>query len=227
MREFSSVGVTPSRNPGQSSRPPRRRTRAFPLRCIVDTSILIDGKIATMAQLGFLPWKLMIPWLVVGELRNMVEFGIAPKQVRGKRGLAVLEYLQRLPGCSVVMLEAELPSNLTVDMHLVHLARTHQIPLMTNDVPLQEEARSQGVAVLSISALAHGLRPLFLPGDSLKLQITEAGKEPEQGRGFLEDGTMVVVEKGRKLVGQEVTVTVSRVLRTEAGDIIFVDPSKT
>lgn len=189
---------------------------------IVDTSVIIDGRIADVCDAGFVEGVLVVPRFVLRELQQIADAPDPLKRNRGKRGLEVLGRLQQSPRVTVEVAEVDFPDIREVDLKLVELARTRRgATLITNDHNLARVAELSGVEVLSLNELANALKPVVLPGEGLRVQVLREGREAGQGVAFLEDGTMVVVDQGRRFVGQAVDVTVTSVLQTAAGRMIF------
>lgn len=192
---------------------------------LVDTSVLIDGRIADIARTGFLRGPFLVPHFVLSELQHIADADDPLRRNRGRRGLEVLRQLQEEAGCRVEFLEEDVPNARDVDEKLVLLARRYGCPILTNDYNLNRVARLQGLEVLNINDLANAVKTLLLPGESVEVDIIQEGKEPGQGVGYLEDGTMVVVQEGRPYIGQRIRVTVTKVLQTSAGRMIFATPA--
>lgn len=188
---------------------------------IVDTSVLIDGRIAEIAEAGFIEGPLLIPQFVLRELQQVADSSDGSKRLRGRRGLDILLRLQKLPGLAVRIVDEDFPKIREVDLKLLELAKVHRCKVMTNDFNLNKVAQVRGVEVLNINALANALRPVVLPGEVMRVLILREGKEPGQGVAYLDDGTMVVVENARKMISRTVDVTVTSVLQTDAGKMIF------
>ena len=188
---------------------------------ILDTSAIIDGRIAEVCAAGFLGGPLLVPRFVVRELQQIADSPDILRRTRGKRGFDVLQRLQQLPGARVRLDDRDVPGERDVDQKLVELARATGGRLVTTDSNLAKVAELSGIAALNVNDLASALRPAALPGETLHLHVVREGKEAGQGVGYLDDGTMVVVDHGRKLIGQVVDVTVTSVLQTPAGRMIF------
>lgn len=197
-------------------------------RVVVDTSAIIDGRIADIVKTGFLPGPLVVPRFVLGELHRLADLPDPLRRNRGKRGLDVLARLQKEPNVRLEILEADTDDDdpLDVDAQLVVVARSLHCPIVTNDYNLNRVASIQDVSVLNVNELANAVRIVLLPGEELALKITQEGKEFGQGVGYLDDGTMVVVENGRHLLNTTTSVVVSRVLQTVAGRMIFAHPKQ-
>ena len=188
---------------------------------VVDTSVLIDGRIADVAASGFVQGRLLIARFVLEELQRVADSGDPLRRSRGRRGLAVVEELKRQVHVTCEVVDLDFPGTPEVDAKLVKLARAREAAMMTNDFNLNRLASIQGVRVLNLNDLANALKPIVSSGESLDLTIVKEGKEPHQGVGYLDDGTMVVVEGGRDHLDREVHVTVTSVLQTAAGRMIF------
>lgn len=188
---------------------------------IVDTSSLIDGRIADIVEAGFISGSLIIPRFVLEELQHIADSYDATRRVRGRRGLEVLNRLQNEIDIHVQISEVDFKEIPEVDGKLVRLGKLLGCAIITNDFNLNQVAKIQGVQVLNINDLANVVRPVVMPGEELVVRIIQDGKEPGQGVGFLDDGTMIVVEDGRRYMNTEQTVAVTRVLQTSAGRMIF------
>lgn len=193
---------------------------------LVDTSVIIDGRIADIAVAGFVPGRLLVPRFVLAELQNIADSEDAMRRGRGRRGLEVLNRLRETPGIEVEVIEQDAPEIKEVDAKLVALAQLRGCNVLTTDYNLNRVAQIQGVRVLNINELANAIRPVVLPGEELHVHVVQAGKEKNQGVGYLADGTMIVVENGDKLIGQDVMTEVTRVFQTVAGKMIFAAPKK-
>ena len=191
-------------------------------RCIlVDTSAIIDGRIAEITHTGFVDGDLLIPRFVLEELQYVADSPDSLKRNRGRRGLDVLNRLQKDHNVEVQITEIDVPDQDGVDSKLVSLAKRSAYSLLTTDFNLNKVAELQGIKVLNINDLANSLKPTLIPGEELNLHITQEGKEETQGVGFLDDGTMVVVEGGHRYLNSQLPVVITRVLQTSAGRIIF------
>lgn len=193
---------------------------------LVDTSVIIDGRIADIAVAGFIPGRLLIPRFVLAELQNIADSEDAMRRSRGRRGLEVLNRLRDTNGIEVEIIEEDVQAIKEVDAKLVSLAQTFSCDVLTTDYNLNRVAQIQGVRVLNINELANAIRPVVLPGEEMLVRVVQLGKEKNQGVGYLADGTMIVVENGDKLMGQEVSTEVTRVFQTVAGKMIFAVPRK-
>src|SRR3954468_21378503 len=188
---------------------------------ILDTSVIIDGRIADIAETGFLDGVLVIPQFVLRELQLVADSADSMKRNRGRRGLDVLQRLQKISTVNIQIVEEDFPQVREVDMKLIELAKIYDCKIVTNDFNLNKVAQVRGVEVLNINELANGLKPLVLPGETMRVFILKEGKEPSQGVAYLDDGTMVVVDNARKLIGKTIDVSVTSVLQTTAGKMIF------
>lgn len=188
---------------------------------LVDTSAIIDGRIAEITHTGFVDGELLIPRFVLDELQYVADSPDSLKRNRGRRGLDVLNRLQKDHNIEVQISEIDVPDEDGVDSKLVSLAKQSDYSLLTTDFNLNKVAELQGVKVLNINDLANSLKPTLIPGEELNLHITQEGKEESQGVGFLDDGTMVVVEGGNRYLNSQLPVVITRVLQTSAGRIIF------
>lgn len=193
---------------------------------IVDTNAIIDGRIADIVQTGFVQGTLLIPRFVLDELRHIADSQDPLRRIRGRRGLDMLTQLQKGSDVPVQISDIDFEDIPEVDSKLIMLARTLHCPVVSNDLNLNRVASLQGVKVLSINELANALKPVLLSGEDMTLRIVQEGKEAGQGVGFLDDGTMVVVEGGRRYLDSEITITVTRVLQTAAGRMIFAQPKE-
>lgn len=194
---------------------------------LIDTSAIIDGRIADLARTGFLSGPLIVPRFILRELQRIADSDDPTRRKRGRRGLDVLNRLQKEALIPVRLSDIDIEEIGDVDGKLVQLARIHHFPLLTTDYNLNRVAQLQGVTVLNLHDLAQAVRPVVQPGEELSVQLVHEGKEYGQGVGYLDDGTMVVVEDARDRIGQRVTVTVTRLLPTSAGRIIFAHQTAT
>jgi len=188
---------------------------------LLDTSVIIDGRIADIARTGFLFGTLIIPRFVLNELQYIADSADSLRRQRGRRGMEVLSELQKDASVPVRISDLDVEGVREVDDKLVVLARQLRAPILTNDYNLNRVAELQGVPVLNVNELANAVKSVLLPGEPLAVNIIQEGKEAGQGVGYLDDGTMVVVEDGREYLHQQVTVTVTKVLQTAAGRMIF------
>jgi uncharacterized protein YacL len=191
---------------------------------VVDSSAIIDGRIAEIVESGFLFGTLVVPRFVLDEIQHIADSPDALRRNRGRRGLEILARMQKDAPTPVVVVEDDAPEVAEVDAKLVALAKRYSRAVLTNDFNLNRVAGLQGVRVLNINSLANAVKPALLPGEELRVRVIQQGKEAGQGVGFLDDGTMIVVEGGARLVDTEADVEVTRVLQTVAGRMIFAQP---
>ena len=210
-RGIRALGVTTSKPGVSSSTAPK----------ILDTSAAIDGRIADMVDLGFIGGPFVVPQFVLNEMQGIADSSDPLKRARGRRGLSILERLQGTEGLEMRITDQDFPKVKTVDAKIVAVAKSGGYTVVTNDFNLTKVAELQGVRVLNVHQLAHALRPVVLPGEVVQVTVQKEGKEPGQGVGYLEDGTMVVVEDGVAQMGASVKAVVTSVLQTSAGRLIF------
>lgn len=191
---------------------------------VLDTSCIIDGRIEELLDTGFIEGQILVPQFVLQELQQIADAANDQKRIRGRRGLDILNRMQKAYPERLIIHPADYEDIATVDAKLVHFAQEINGMLLTNDYNLSKVANLQKVSVLNVNDLAQAIRPIYLPGDSLELKIIKQGKEPTQGVGYLEDGTMVVVEEGKGYVGGDLKVIVTSALQTSAGRMIFAKP---
>jgi uncharacterized protein YacL len=194
---------------------PRKRFK------ILDTSVIIDGRIADICETGFMDGTLVIPQFVLKELQLVADSSDSMKRNRGRRGLDILQKIQKMSGVDVMISDMDFPEIREVDLKLIELGRALQGKIVTNDFNLNKVAQLRGVEVLNINELANSLKPVVLPGEIMKVFILKEGKEYNQGVAYLDDGTMVVVDNARKMIGRTIDVVVTSVLQTTAGKMIF------
>ncbi len=188
---------------------------------ILDTSVIIDGRIADLCETGFLDGTLVIPQFVLKELQAIADSSDTLRRNRGRRGLDILQKIQKMASVDVTISDLDFPDVREVDLKLIELARTLQGKIVTNDFNLNKVAQLRGVDVLNINLLANALKPVVLPGEIMKVFILKEGKEYNQGVAYLDDGTMVVVDNARKMISKTIDVVVTSVLQTTAGKMIF------
>lgn len=193
---------------------------------LLDTSVIIDGRIADVARTGFLPGTLLITRFVLAELQYIADSPDSLRRQRGRRGIEVLSQLQRDPSIQVRMSDIDVEGVREVDNKLVILARQLRCPILTNDYNLNRIAELQGVIVLNVNELANAVKSVLLPGELLAIRVIQEGKESGQGVGYLDDGTMVVIENGKEYMDKEIEVLVTKVLQTAAGRMIFARPEE-
>jgi uncharacterized protein YacL len=194
---------------------------------LLDTSAIIDGRIADISQTGFVYGTLIVPQFVLNELQHIADSSDSMRRNRGRRGLEMLNRLQKDTTVPIEIVDTDVDDVAEVDGKLVKLARIQHCPIITNDFNLNRVAELQGVKVLNINELANAVKPVLLPGEDLPIRIMQDGKELGQGVGYLDDGTMIVVEGGRQFMNSTVEVTVTRVLQTVAGRMIFAHPKQS
>ncbi len=200
-----------------------RSETAGPYRMVIDTSVIIDGRLADICSTGFVDGQLVIPRFVLKELQAIADSSDPLKRARGRRGLDMLNRIQKDPNVEVVISEADFPESRDVDGKLVKLAKKLDGKVFTNDYNLNKLAEFQQIQVLNINDLANSLKPVILPGEVMTIRIVREGKEPGQGVAYLDDGTMVVVNNGKDKIGQKLVVAVTSVLQKPAGRMIFAD----
>jgi uncharacterized protein YacL len=213
-------GLTSRREEGTSGGGSSLASRTI----LLDTSVIIDGRVADIAKTGFLPGTLLIPRFVLNELQYIADSPDSLRRQRGRRGMEVLTELQKASAVVVRISDVDVEGVREVDDKLVILARQMKCPILTNDYNLNRIAELQGVTILNINELANAVKSVVLPGELMSINVIQEGKETNQGVGYMEDGTMVVVENGNRYLNKEITVTVTKVLQTAAGRMIFARP---
>ena len=188
---------------------------------ILDTSVIIDGRIADICTTGFVDGVLVIPQFVLRELQQVADSPDALKRNRGRRGLDILQKIQKMASLTVQIVDDDFPHVRDVDMKLIELAKVYEGKIVTNDFNLNKIAQLQGLEVLNINELANSLKPIVLPGETMRVFILKEGKEYNQGVAYLDDGTMVVVDNARKMISKTIDISVTSVLQTTAGKMIF------
>jgi uncharacterized protein YacL len=188
---------------------------------ILDTSVIIDGRICEIAESGFLEGDVLVPQFVLHELQQVADSSDSAKRNRGRRGLDVVQRLQKTPRLRLEISSQDFPALREVDLKLIELAKLRGAKIVTNDFNLNKLAQVQGVAVLNINELANALKPVVLPGEAMRVFILKEGKEYNQGVAYLDDGTMVVVDNAKRLISKTIDITVTSVLQTTAGKMIF------
>ena len=217
---FHSFGRGSTQPAGDASGPGWAESRTI----LLDTSVIIDGRIADISRTGFLPGTLLIPRFVLTELQYIADSPDSLRRQRGRRGLEVLSTLQKEPSIRVRLSDIDVEGVKDVDEKLVILARQMRCPILTNDYNLNRVAELQGVTVLNINELTNAVKSVLLPGEQMSIRVIQEGKEQNQGVGYMDDGTMVVIENGRDHLDHEILVTVTKVLQTAAGRMIFARP---
>ena len=191
---------------------------------LLDTSVIIDGRILDIAKTGFVDMPLVILSSVLRELQLVADSADAMRRRRGRRGLDVLTEMQKEPSIRLEVVDDEATPSTEIDTHLVRTAKRRSWGIMTNDFNLNRIARLEGVVILNLNELAQAMRPVAIPGEEIMVTVAREGKEPGQGVGSLDDGTMVVIQNGRRLINQTVTAVVTSVIQTSAGRMIFAEP---
>ncbi|RKY42256.1 MAG: PIN domain nuclease [Candidatus Makaraimicrobium thalassicum] len=194
-----------------------RREQLF----LLDTSVIIDGRVAAICETGFLEGKLVIPRFVLQELQQIADSPDSMRRNRGRRGLDMLDRIKKIRGMEVIIHDEGLPDIKEVDAKLVRLAKILDCHVLTNDFNLNKVAKLEGIRVLNINDLSNALRPVVFPGEQMNVYIKKEGKERNQGVAFMDDGTMIVVDNARRLIGKNVDISVTSVLQTSAGKMIF------
>jgi uncharacterized protein YacL len=220
MRENDIIHILRSRLPGGSKSPEGKGGR----RVLLDTSVIIDGRIADIARTGFIAGPLLVPSFVLVELQHIADSSDGLRRQRGRRGLDILNRLQKDERVPIRITDLDVEGVREVDDKLVILAKQLSCAVVTNDYNLNRVAELQGVTVLNINELANAIKAVYLPGETFDVNVIQEGKETGQGVGYLEDGTMVVVEDGKDSIDQTITVLVTKVLQTAAGRMIFARP---
>ncbi len=224
---FSLLGwFTKNNNAAQPPAEPGAAGWAESRTILLDTSVIIDGRIADIARTGFLPGSLLIPRFVLNELQYIADSPDSLRRQRGRRGMEVLSQLQKEPIIPVRINDIDVEGVRDVDEKLIILARQMRCPILTNDYNLNRIAELQGVTILNVNELANAVKSVLLPGENLIVRVIQEGKESGQGVGYMDDGTMVVIENGREHLNNEILVTVTKVLQTAAGRMIFARPEE-
>lgn len=226
LRQNDMRNVLQSFRPSSNSRPDSEANSAAESVILLDTSVIIDGRITDISKTGFIRAAMMVPNFVLTELQHIADSPDVLRRNRGRRGLDVLNILQKESPIPVRITDLDVSKVRDVDSKLVALARHLHCPIMTNDYNLNRVAELQGVTVLNINDLANAVKAVYLPGEELVVKIIQEGREQGQGVGYLEDGTMVVVEEGRHHLQDNISVTVTKVLQTTAGRMIFAKPQE-
>ena len=194
---------------------------------VLDTSVIIDGRISDISQTKFVEGRFIVPRFVLKELQQIADSKDSLKRNRGRRGLEILSKIQKNPHMDVRIHEEDFPEFDDVDAKLIKLSQVLNAKLFTNDFNLSKVAELQGIKVLNVNELANALKPIVLPGEIMEIKVIKEGKEYNQGIGYLDDGTMVVVENGKHLLGQTIKAAVTSVLQTTAGRMIFTKPENS
>ena len=209
---------------GSASKKKTSEQEAKLLQKLLDTSVIIDGRIADISETGFIEGTLVVPQFVLTELQHIADSSDTLKRTRGRRGLDILKRLQDERQSKVVIVDDDFEDIAEVDLKLVRLAKQMEAQILTNDFNLNKVCELHQVKVLNINDLANAVKPVVIPGEDMQVVVIKDGKEHNQGVAYLDDGTMIVVEGGRSYIGQAITVTVTSVLQTSAGRMIFAKP---
>lgn len=193
---------------------------------LLDTSVIIDGRIADISQTGFIQGTMLVPRFVLNELQHIADSPDLLRRNRGRRGLEMLNRLKEESVVPVRITDLDIPEAHEVDDKLIMLAKILRCPIVTNDYNLNRVAQLQGVVVLNINELANAVKSVLLPGETISVRIIQEGKEPGQGIGYLDDGTMIVIEEGRPYIGQTIPVSVKKVLQKTEGRLVFAQPKE-
>jgi uncharacterized protein YacL len=188
---------------------------------VLDTSVIIDGRVADVCETGFIDGILIVPQFVLRELQMVADSSDQLKRNRGRRGLDILQRMQKMGTIQVQIVEEDFPQMREVDMKLIELAKQYEAKIVTNDFNLNKVSQLQGVPVLNINELANALKPVVLPGEAMRVFILKEGKEYNQGVAYLDDGTMVVVDNAKRMISKTIDIAVTSVLQTTAGKMIF------
>lgn len=188
---------------------------------ILDTSVIIDGRIADVCTTGFVEGTFIVPQFILKELQHIADSSDSMKRARGRRGLDILNQVQKMSGITIKIIDEDFPQIREVDAKIVALAKRYPARIVTNDLNLNKVAALQGVKVLNINELSNALKPVVLPGEGIRVFILKEGKESGQGVAYLDDGTMIVVDEGKRFIGKNADVIVTSVLQTTAGRMIF------
>lgn len=227
-RERDSRGEERKKKRDQEKEQPATPASTLPaMPILLDTSTIIDGRIADISQTGFITGTLVVPRFVLNELQRIADSADTMRRNRGRRGLEILNRLQKDATVPIEIVDNDVEGIADVDGKLVKMARDIHCPIITNDFNLNRVAELQGVKVLNINELANAIKPVLLPGEDIHIKIMQDGKELNQGVGYLDDGTMIVVENGRQYMNMTIEVTVTRVLQTVAGRMIFAHPKQS
>jgi uncharacterized protein YacL len=216
-----SIGVSWGKELGNLPVFARKKNTGAPRSKILDTSVIIDGRIPDICATGFIEGKIIVPQFVLNELQHIADSIDGLKRARGRRGLDILNKLQSIPNIKIEISEIEYSKVKEVDSKLISLAKELDADILTNDFNLNKVAQIRGVNVLNINLLANAIKPIVLPGETLTVTVTKQGKEKGQGVAYLDDGTMVVIEQGESLLNTEVEAVVTSILQTPAGRMIF------
>ncbi len=227
QQQFFTQFLARSNKPAKAKTPKSTTPASEAPQVLVDTSAIIDGRIADIIKTGFVPGKLLVPRFVLAELQNIADSDDAMRRGRGRRGLEMLNIMRQDPNVELDIIEENPEDVKEVDHKLVYLAKKFNTNILTTDYNLNRVATIDTVKVLNVNELANAIRPVVLPGEELVVKVVQPGKEKNQGVGYLADGTMIVVENGDKLMGKEVTTEVTRIFQTVAGKMIFATEKRS
>ena len=216
---------SPISRPRQEHGTPRARRLSTAPKKILDTSIIIDGRISSLLATGFVEGEILVPEFVLSELQNIADSSNSLRRRKGRRGLDALNQLMQDENITIRVTSRDYPSIREVDRKLIHLAKDESAVLITTDYNLNRVAQVEGVAILNVNELSNAVKPRFIPGEDISIEIIDRGEEINQGVGYLDDGTMVVVENGRRHIGQTIKAIVKSTLQTDAGRMLFVEPA--
>lgn len=216
--------TTPIGRPRRNNGNLRTRRGTAPKK-ILDTSIIIDGRIGSLLATGFVEGEILVPEFVLGELQNIADSSNSLRRRKGRRGLDALNQLMQDESVPIRISTRDYPAIREVDRKLIHLAKDEAAVLITTDYNLNRVAQVEGVSILNVNELSNAVKPRFIPGEDISVEIIDRGEEINQGVGYLDDGTMVVVENGRRHIGRTIKTVVKSTLQTDAGRMLFVEPS--
>jgi len=206
-------------------RRPRGRERALGTRKVLDTSVIIDGRIGDLLSAGFIEGEILIPEFVLDELQGIADSTDALRRRKGRRGLEILRQLMEDDHVAIRVVSRDYPSIAEVDRKLIRLAKEESAVLVTTDYNLNRVAQVEGIGILNVNELANAVKPRFVPGEQIEIEVIDRGAEINQGVGYLDDGTMIVVENGRRHIGRTIKATVRSTLQTDAGRMLFAEPA--
>ena len=215
------LGIAVGLKKGGGPDPENKKENEFFHSKVLDTSAIIDGRISDISKAGFVEGTIVVPQFVIRELQWIADSNDSLKKVRGRRGLEVLKALQEQKDVKVKIFDRDFTNIKEVDLKLVRLAKDLTAHLVTNDFNLTKVANLQGVRVLNVNQLANSLRPVILPGEKMKIKVSKSGKDEKQGVGYLDDGTMVVIDNGKKHISEFVDIVITSVIQTPTGRMIF------
>jgi uncharacterized protein YacL len=211
--------------PDEDRRKPRSRRQAQGMSKVLDTSVIIDGRVGDLITTGFIEGEILIPEFVLDELQGIADSTDALRRKKGRRGLEILRHLMENDHVAIRVVAQDYPSIAEVDRKLIRLAKEENAILITTDYNLNRVAQVEGIGILNVNELASAVKPRFVPGEPIDVEIIDRGAEINQGVGYLDDGTMIVVENGRRHIGRTIRATVKSTLQTDAGRMLFVEPA--